>query len=821
MKKLALLAVHARFAVFNMLAAVYCLLAYLPFTYHQIHEGHLLPWLDNFVQTQILQNLTMLPLALLLTIEPWRRGGAARWLAAGFGVLQLATASALTVHPVLASLKNDSTSLVWSLIFLSPVAWLAAMDIACYAGQVQWVEKRAGQGASLFATAWGAVFVSFLYTAVYFLRHPGGLNLPEEATVLGWSLLAHLLCFLGLFLFLECVAGLAGLSGQPAKMEFWLCHLLLAAAIAAVSRMVVWPAVGLDGWQSYLFSVAVGLTLASLNAGMAVLLTAGQPVSDGVAAAAAPATAGLAPSWRSGAAALVGLGVIGAWMAVSSAALDWNYLLQKLTAAAVWLASFGGFYAIGAGRVRSRSMAWLAVPLVFLGAYKGLEAAAPGAQPWLEQRAGYDASFLLARQVLAPPKHDDGSFYQFLNRNTNIPASVHVDPVPVELVPGLTRSPEPPPNIFIFTIDSLRRDYLSPYNAAVRFTPSIGAFAQESTVFENAFTRYGGTGLSEPAIWAGALLLHKQYMTPFAPMNALEKLIAAEQYRVFLSRDSVLQTLLTPSRAAVELDAPEATMTLDFARTLVKLQQLIEGGNPQASPIFVYTQPQNLHISVIQRQGASVPPGEKYAGFYAPYASRLEQMDGAFGRFVAFLKARGLYDRSIIVLTADHGDSLGEEGRWGHAYTLFPEVVRIPLIVHLPESLRGKAGSDPASLAFSTDITPSLYYLLGHRPIQKNELFGSALFTETPTERQRDPQASYLVASSYAAVYGLLSDGGRRLYIADAVNYRNYLFHLDPRGASAGALNPGFEQEQNELIRRQILSINRFYRFGGAPGGRP
>ena len=32
----------------------------------------------------------------------------------------------------------------------------------------------------------------------------------------------------------------------------------------------------------------------------------------------------------------------------------------------------------------------------------------------------------------------------------------------------------------------------------------------------------------------------------------------------------------------------------------------------------------------------------------------------------------GDYERSIIVLTSDHGDSLGEDGRWGHAYTVFP-----------------------------------------------------------------------------------------------------------------------------------------------------
>ena len=71
-------------------------------------------------------------------------------------------------------------------------------------------------------------------------------------------------------------------------------------------------------------------------------------------------------------------------------------------------------------------------------------------------------------------------------------------------------------------------------------------------------------------------------------------------------------------------------------------------------------------------------------GFYTPYAARLERVDACFGEFIAYLKDAGLYESSIVVLTSDHGDSLGDEGRWGHAYTVFPEVMRVPLIMHVP-----------------------------------------------------------------------------------------------------------------------------------------
>lgn len=817
MKRVALLAAHLVFLGFNLLSAVYCLLAYLPFTYHQINAGHLLPWLDVFVRNHPLLNLAILPLALLLVAEPWRSRGMARVLAGGFAIMQLGSAAVVTAHPVLSNLENNSSSLVWCALWLGLAGGAPLAELACYRRQVKWVERPAGHGASPFAATWGAIFIAAMYSVVFLLLRPEGLNSRKVALTLAWSLLGQLVLFLGVFLVIELVSSVATLFAVPARTEFWLCQLLLAAFITVVLRVVVWPSIGLTGWQGNVFSIALAVVFAVINSALALLLATGQAVSDGITAAAAPATLGMTHSWRSAVAALLIIAVLGTWVAVRAAAFDWNFVLQKLTAVAVWLTTFGACYALGTRRKRARTIVWIAMPLVFLGTYRGLEAAVQ-TEPLVESYGGYNASFLLVHQLLTPLNQHGDSFYRFLGRNTNIGATVHVDPVPVNLVASLTASQDPP-NIFIITIDSLRRDYLSPYNAAVQFTPAIEAFARESTVFENAFTRYGGTGLSEPAIWSGSLLLHKQYVTPFAPMNALEKLIAADHYQEFLSRDSILQTILTPSAATVELDAPEATMALDLERTLPELARQIDRRTGTAQPIFAYTQPQNLHISVIQREGATVPAGESYPGFYAPYASRVRKTDAAFGRFIEFLKTRGLYDRSIIILTADHGDSLGEEGRWGHAYTLFPEIVRIPLIVHLPENLKGKFASDPAGVAFSTDITPSLYYLLGHRPIQRNDLFGTPLFTETAAERTRNPEVTYLLASSYGPVYGILSQGGQQLYVADGINYRNYLFDLSPKGAKQGPIDRALEGQQNDLIREKIRGVNRFYGYKDEEGG--
>src|SRR4029077_9358464 len=125
-----------------------------------------------------------------------------------------------------------------------------------------------------------------------------------------------------------------------------------------------------------------------------------------------------------------------------------------------------------------------------------------------------------------------------------------------------------------------------------------------------------------------------------------------------------------------------------------------------------YSLPQDVHMSNWFQ--VPVPEAASYPGFFAPVAAQIRHLDICFGNFIADLKARGIYDHSIVILTSDHGDSLGEEGRWGHAYTLFPEVMRIPLIVHLPSAVAGSVSVDPNAVSFSADISPTLHVLLGY-----------------------------------------------------------------------------------------------------------
>ena len=155
-------------------------------------------------------------------------------------------------------------------------------------------------------------------------------------------------------------------------------------------------------------------------------------------------------------------------------------------------------------------------------------------------------------------------------------------------------APEPPPHIFFFVIDSLRRDYVSPYNPRVRFTPSFARFAQEDVAFDRAFTRYGGTGLSMPAIWSGSMILHKEYVLPFQPMNALEKLLLANHYRLLMSMDHITAQIVTPGLPVEELDKGREEMQYDFCASLDELGGRLEHGAADNGPVFATTRSLNL-----------------------------------------------------------------------------------------------------------------------------------------------------------------------------------------------------------------------------------
>ena len=143
--------------------------------------------------------------------------------------------------------------------------------------------------------------------------------------------------------------------------------------------------------------------------------------------------------------------------------------------------------------------------------------------------------------------------------------------------------------------------------------------------------------------------------------------------------------------------------------------------------------------------------------------------------------------------------------------------MRVPLIVHLPLKMREHLVYDDTRLAKLTDITPTLYYLLGHRPIRQSAVYGRPLLAETREELESYPREDMLLASDVRAVYGILTADGRYLYTTYDSPAQSYLFDLaqDPN-AEHNILTPAAKQRYDEEIIERLHRVGDFY--GYKPG---
>jgi hypothetical protein len=105
------------------------------------------------------------------------------------------------------------------------------------------------------------------------------------------------------------------------------------------------------------------------------------------------------------------------------------------------------------------------------------------------------------------------------------------------------------------------------------------------------------------------------------------------------------------------------------------------------------------------------------------YDAEVRYFDHELGRLLAYLEHEGLLDQAVVVFTADHGESLGEHDWWfTHGWTLYRELVRVPLLLRLPAGLApppaavvdGLARSD--ALVGHVDVFATLLAALGLDP---------------------------------------------------------------------------------------------------------
>lgn len=772
----------------------YCLLAYVPFTYRQVLGIQLLPWLNTLADMQpfILISAVLLLMGSIFKIEkkddlaPEDRREL--FFLLGFSIF-------LTVWNLPKRLENNWLSLVFSFACLLPVFWLSFFDLRNTTrlktkSEPSWILILTGlitgfivsitiglayDGIKLELIVPGVnltlLSVIVLCFAEQFFRQ---VNFNLEKKFRGYALTLGLV--ISAFLFFKVCAAIS-FFGAGAALWSLFFGMALGFAFAGYSMQNIMRQKDLEQLTETpgLFVFAKGLHLAGFSKYLYW---------------------GFWPIW------IILIYCIGNFIP----ALDWNGLVQQLLCAFLLVTCFFQVYLqISRWLYRKLDDKILTTALVALAAGYCLVALFIQSKK-IQKIQTPNPLFSIAKSTLFTGERNN-DFYHFLQSRMNLSSDIKINLADIPLFAPKAEPKFGKPNIFIFVVDSLRRDYLQPYNSDINFTPQINKFASESFVFKNAFTRYGATGLSEPSIWAGRTLPHKMYPKPFAPVNSLEKLLIAEHYKTWISRDSILSEILTSTASNEDLDFGVSTQQLDLCRSSREIIDRLASAAQNSSPVFTYSQAQNIHVSVLAHKKLVNTETKKYDNFNALYASELEKVDSCFGEFIAGLKRLNLFEKSIVVLTADHGDSLGEEGRYGHAYTIYPEIMRIPLLISIPKSYQSIVEANTDRLVFSTDITATLQYFLNREEKIDHWSMGQSLFIDKGSQYTPRLEQQHLLMSSYGPVAGLLSADGKSIYISDAVNFVDNLYTINEKGASNEGVNLSLKNENETILREKIVDL--------------
>lgn len=813
------------FGTYFVLTSLYCLLAFIPYTYFFLIKAPPSEALVTFSHYHSL--LYWLALAAGV-VGYWEHRKNVLTFGAWISIALVGIV--FTAENFLPHIQNNWAAYVCSIVVLPPVLLLAAVDTLRNVA----VEPSSTR-ASLLCYSNG-IIVALVVAAVSFRAMP--IRNYSEATASGfWSGLLFagikhdpgtfefmslvLASFLWLAVLIISVVNLVLIAGtritrRPQMTRNLTLGILVFATLLVSSFRFLQGMLNLEGWPALVYAASLAVTLTFWGPAVAKPFFANRQHAEFLRR--------FVP-W-----------VIGAVFACMALALptvigdrDWNGVIQNTFTLLFWIIlSVSVFVA----RPRTRSYSPAAILAVLLVAGVSYRAMVASAFLWakrvgktddeihraMEHYAAQNVSFNLAYHWMDGGKIEPCedlclTLRQYTNiRNAEIEREV-------SLVDRLVPTRGPRPNILIIVVDSLRADYVGAYNPKVDFTPNLDNFARDSVVMRNAFTPYAGTTLAEPCIWTGTLLLHAHYVHPFERVNTLERLLRTDGYQMVLSYDSVLRQILTGTDDAIKLDTDKPWNRFEASSTFQQLESALDKRQGSDRPFFFYAQPMNVHqFGVNDRPRRSSTNWVMRPGFDNWRAYKVHQVDESLGDLFRYMKSKGLYENSIIIVTADHGEGNEELGHQEHSTVIYPEVMRVPLIIHLPKELRTRVVSDENALASLIDIAPSLYELLGHGPIERGPLLGRPLFAETETELKSYPRNDLLLASDVRASYGLLSGDGRFMYVTYDSPPQSYLFDLvkDP-DATQSFLTNDTKQKYDRRLIEYLQTIANFY--GYKPSG--
>ena len=315
------------------------------------------------------------------------------------------------------------------------------------------------------------------------------------------------------------------------------------------------------------------------------------------------------------------------------------------------------------------------------------------------------------------------------------------------------------PNLILVTVDTLRADHLGAYGYARDTSPNLDALAREGALFERCYSESATTGAAHASLFTslpppehGVYANRQRFPNLPSLMRALR---AAGYYAAgfasstVVGRSSGLQDhfdhfddeLTTGELNRSQRGERPANDTIAAVRRLLDRRpagrpffiwiHLIDPHGPYAAPAdpdryvgddLARADARELPLASQDWQPGRIPRYQvlrdrRDAAYYvARYDAEIRYADAALGALFADLHVRGLDPRTIVAVTADHGETLAEPGHhfyFSHGAIAYEETVRIPLIIRPVGGDRRLWEVDRTQPVSSLDVAPTLLALLG------------------------------------------------------------------------------------------------------------
>jgi arylsulfatase A-like enzyme/Flp pilus assembly protein TadD len=284
-------------------------------------------------------------------------------------------------------------------------------------------------------------------------------------------------------------------------------------------------------------------------------------------------------------------------------------------------------------------------------------------------------------------------------------------------VPAVYPAAGAAPNLVVITIDTLRADHLGCYGYMHIHTPNIDALAADGVRFERAYTPVPVTLPSHTVIFTGTYPIFSG-MHDFAAnkLGPSQPTLASVLKQRGYATGAVIGSAVLDSRFGLNRGFDFYYDHFDFSRLQESnLDAMERPGNVVADVTLDwlsknYQKKFFLWMHLYDPHYPYHPPAP-YRDEYKdrPYDGEIAFADAQVGRVIRFLKEKNLYRNTLIVLSGDHGESLGEHGEKTHGFFIYNATLHVPLIFHLPDSKSGKNVADLVSLA---DLMPTVLQLL-------------------------------------------------------------------------------------------------------------